>query len=54
MLEEAYGKGTKEKTQVYEWHERFRDGHETAAFFYTTTHLHIGRWWSKSTFPSTV
>jgi hypothetical protein len=30
------------KTQVYEWHKRFRDGHETAGFFCTTKHQRIG------------
>jgi hypothetical protein len=27
MLEEAHGKVVMKKTQVYEWHKRFRDGH---------------------------
>jgi hypothetical protein len=35
MLEEAYGKSTIKKTQVWEWHilVRFRDGHETDSLF---------------------
>jgi hypothetical protein len=26
MLEEAYGKATMNKTQIYGWYKRFRDG----------------------------
>jgi hypothetical protein len=29
MLGEVYGKVAMRKTQVYEWHKRFRDGLET-------------------------
>jgi hypothetical protein len=29
-----------------------KNGHETSGFFCTTTHLQIGRWWSKSTLRS--
>jgi hypothetical protein len=28
--------------------------HETTDFFCKTPHLHIGHWWSKSIFPSTM
>jgi hypothetical protein len=42
------------KTQDCWRHKCFREGHETAGFFYTTTQLHIRRWWPKSTFPSTT
>jgi hypothetical protein len=28
--------------------------HEIAGFFCMTTHLHISRWWSKRTLPSTM
>jgi hypothetical protein len=30
MLEEACGKAEMKKTQVYEWHKHFRDGHVNA------------------------
>jgi hypothetical protein len=33
--------GSEEK-QVYEWHKRFRDVHETTGFFCMKMHLHVG------------
>jgi hypothetical protein len=38
MLEEAYGKTSMKKTQVYECLKPFRFGHETSDSFYTTEH----------------
>jgi hypothetical protein len=29
MLEEAYGKATKKRTQVSKWHEHFREGYDS-------------------------
>jgi hypothetical protein len=54
MLEEAYGEAEMKKTQVYDWHKRFRDGYGPGGFICTEVHLHISRWWSKSALPSTV
>jgi hypothetical protein len=52
MLDEAYGQGPIEKTQVCELCKRFREGHRKNCFFCTAVHLHIGRRWRKSTLPS--
>lgn len=36
MIEGTHVKAAAKKTQVYEWHKCFRDGHETAGFFCTS------------------
>jgi hypothetical protein len=42
MLQQADDKAAMKKSQVYEWCKCLRDEHDSAGFFCTTKHRHLG------------